>query len=83
MHPVPQNPVTRVFRGRLRAGFGGETQRVVHLFREPDPNQPPPKALTSMCGAVMAPHELEVLGSTQGMPCVVCLAVTPFDAEMI
>jgi hypothetical protein len=83
MYPVPQDPVTRFFFARLRSGFGGEAQRVVHVFREPDQGQSAPSVLTSMCQAVFAPHELEVMGEPRGMPCEACLAITPFSAVMI
>lgn len=65
-----------VIMARPLPGTVGETARVAHLFPAPDGGSVPAR-LVAFCGVGFGPGELELLDSTDGMPCVMCLLTSP------
>jgi hypothetical protein len=68
---------------RFRAGVVGESRRAVHLMfmhaRLSDSVAIPDRArvLTALCGQTFSPGEAEILSSMGGMPCEMCLRLSP------
>ncbi|HEX8935594.1 MAG TPA: hypothetical protein VF788_15695 [Pseudonocardiaceae bacterium] len=64
-------PVGPVMLVRYRAGVTGHTAHPVHLV--PMPDQRVTGAVGTLCGALLDLEKIEVLSSSQGMPCTMCL----------
>lgn len=70
---------TPLIFGRPLPGVVGETRRVVHVFETPAEDTMPER-LTALCADSFGPGELELLDRPSGMPCVLCLTLTPNTA---
>ena len=73
---------TQLLFGRPLPGVVGETRRVAHVFETPAQNTMPER-LTTLCAESFGPGELELLDRPLGMPCTLCLSLTPNTAPAL
>lgn len=72
--------MAEIFMARLKPEFArGERDRTCHLFPVPTPGSLP-ASLRAYCGQRIGPGQAELLDSSQGMPCVTCILLSPPDA---
>lgn len=81
---VTQRPVILV---RLRQGIVGERKRVIHSVPAPDPGQPAPGVLVTLCGERLSSQEIDVIPpDIIGMSCNQCVfseSVKPYGAHAL
>ncbi|WP_328610383.1 hypothetical protein OG943_15025 [Amycolatopsis sp. NBC_00345] len=69
----------RIMLGRPWPGTVGESQRVLHVFPEPEQY---PWHITAYCGVTYWSGDLEWFDRPAWMPCTACLAAVPLPRAL-